>query len=83
MSRQWPTGFLASSQAGLQDAANGAVGFVADAAAGSYTFCSTADSPAGLKGEVAFSFYGDYAPENLPPMLLLVNWLGGASVEIY
>jgi len=67
MTHQWPTGFLASSQAGLQDAANGAAGFVANAAAGSYTFCSTVYSPAGLKGEVAFSFYGDYAPEDPPP----------------
>jgi hypothetical protein len=40
--------------------------FVANAAAGSYTFCSTVYSPAGLKGEVAFFFYGDYALENPP-----------------
>ena len=66
MTHQWPTGFLTSSQAGLQDATNGAAGFVANAA-GSYTFCSTVYSPAGLKSDVAFSFYGDYAPENPPP----------------
>jgi hypothetical protein len=67
MTHQWPTSFLNSSQAGLQDAVNGAASFVANAAAGSYTFCSTVYSPAGLKGDVAFSFYGDYAPEDPPP----------------
>src|SRR2546423_1618458 len=66
MTHQWPTGFLTSSQTGLHDAANGAAGFVTNAAAGSYTFCSTVYSPAVLKGEVAFSFYGNYAPENPP-----------------
>jgi hypothetical protein len=67
MTRQYPTGFLTLSQVSLQDAANGAAGFAANEAGGSYTFCSTVYSPAGLKGEVAFSFYGDYAPENSPP----------------